>query len=358
MDSLEPSPATSAKHDSLADLARRWEAASAASRFVPAWWLPGGHAHSAWGPLARREGGAGLVPERWATPDDDFLRVHIREGRPDRPTLMIVHGLEGSARSPYVAGLTRLFAAAGWTCAVFEHRTCGGVMNRARRTYHSGETEDLAFVARRLLERRPGAALYIVGVSLGGNQLLRWMGERGDALPARVAAAAAISPPFDLTASGPQIDRALGGYYVRRFLRSLIPKMIEKERQYPGCIDIEAVRRSRTFEQFDTHATAALHGFRDAWDYWERVSCGPLLERIRRPTLLIAAQDDPFNPASSLPRRAAARSPWLFPLFTSAGGHVGFVEGAVPWAPRYWAERQVFRFFRTVWERAEDRTGR
>jgi len=239
----------------------------------------------------------------------------------------------------------RAAATLGWTAAVFEHRTCGGEMNRARRTYHSGETSDLDFVARRLIERRPGSRLYIVGVSLGGNQLLKWLGDLGEAAPAELAGAAAVSAPYDLTVAGPHLDRAFGGIYARRFLRTLIPKAIEKERQYPGCLDVEGARRARTFQEYDTHVTAALHGFRDCRDYWERCSSAPLLDRIRRPTLLLSSADDPLIPKSVLPREAAARSPFLHPLFTTRGGHVGFVEGRAPWSARYWAEARVLEFF-------------
>jgi len=133
--------------------------------------------------------------------------------------------------------------------------------------------------------------------------------------------------------------------YSKRFLRTLVPKALEKERQFPGSMDVDRVRRSRTFEEFDTHATAALHGFRDAHDYWARSSSGPVLGRIRRPTLLLSAADDPFNPAWTLPRAVADASPYLHPLFPDTGGHVGFVYGPWPWRARRWGEEQVVRFF-------------
>jgi hypothetical protein len=258
--------------------------------------------------------------------------------------VILLHGLEGCVESHYVLGQADALSRRGWSVVAMEHRSCGGELNRARRLYHSGETSDLDFLLRRLRAEGGGNQLYASGVSLGGNVLAKWLGELGVEAATLLDGAAAISPPYDLTVSGPVLDRALGGFYVRRFLRGLVPKAIAKEQQYPGCLDVEAVRRSRTFAEFDTHATAALHGYRDAQDYWARVSCGQFLEGVRVPLLLVSAADDPFNPGSTLPHRQVAANPWLVPSFTEHGGHVGFVHGA-PWRTRHWAEEQVERFF-------------
>ncbi len=313
--------------------------------FRAAWWLRGRHRQTLYGPLLRRRRRAPLRHEQWETPDDDLLDVYLAEHDPKRPTLLVLHGLEGSVDSHYVVGLTADFYRRGWNVAAFEFRSCSGRMNRARRLYHSGETSDLAFVVGEIAARWPESRLYLAGVSLGGNVIAKWLGELGDDAPTAVAAAAAISPPFDLTVSGPQMDQVLGGFYTRQFLRTLIPKAVEKERQFPGCVDIEAICRSTTFAEFDTHGTAALHGFRDAMDYWESVSCGQFLAGIRRPILLVASADDPFNPAVTLPHEVAAASPFVHALFTANGGHVGFVRGWAPFFAKYWAEEQVARFF-------------
>jgi predicted alpha/beta-fold hydrolase len=314
--------------------------------FRPSWWLLGPHAQTVFGVYFRR---LPRIPpmrlERWSTPDDDLLRVHLHEPNPTAPWVLLLHGLEGSVRSHYMMGMIAGAAQRDWNVAAVEFRSCGGEMNRARRLYHSGETTDLDFVVRRLIEERGAARIFVSGVSLGGNVTIKWLGELGEAAPSEIAAAAVMSPPFDLTASGPHLDRAAGGLYARRFLRTLLPKAEAKERQYPGSLDLEALRRARTFEEFDTLATARLHGFRDAWEYWARVGCGQFLQGVRRPTLLVASADDPFNPGHTLPRKTADHSPWLYPRFTRRGGHAGFVEGGVPWRTRHWAEEQTLRFF-------------
>lgn len=313
--------------------------------FEPAPWLLGGHAQTVLSWFIRRAPDAGLRLERWTTPDDDFLRVHLREGAPDKPAAVLLHGLEGCAQSSYLVVLANMLLARGWSIAAMEHRSCGGEMNRAKRMYHSGETSDLAFVVRALAERWPSKPIYIAGYSLGGNVTAKWLGETGEATPEVVRAAAVVSAPFNLLVSGPNMDSGARRLYVKHFLRTLIPKALAKERQYPGCLDPERVRRSRTFWEFDTYATAALHGFRDADDYYAKVSCGQFLPNIRRPTLLLSAADDPFNPASTLPRETAKASPYLHAQFPDQGGHVGFVARGTRDDARWWAEEQIVRFF-------------
>lgn len=308
------------------------------------WWLRWNHGQTVWSPWFRR---TVLPPYRLDeidTPDDDFLRLHVLEGDDAAPTALLLHGLEGSVESAYNIGIATHLSARGWHVVALEFRSCGGVMNRAKRLYHSGETTDLAFVVDYLIQRRPDARIYIAGTSLGGNVTAKWLGESSEAVPENVAGAAVICPPFNLLRSGPHVDRVLGGAYVRHFLKTLIPKAVEKEKQYPGCLDLEGVRNARTFEAFDTWGTAALHGFEDAQDYWRRVACGQFLHRIGVPTMLLASADDPFNPADTLPHETADESPFLYPQFTERGGHVGFVYGP-PWRPRYWAEEHVARFF-------------
>jgi uncharacterized protein len=307
-------------------------------------WLRGGHAQTLYYHFTQPRSPAPLVEERLRTPDGDHLSVHRSAHVPGRPTLLVLHGLEGSARSGYVVELWRHARAAGWSYVVMVHRTCDGRLNSARRLYHSGITDDLAFTVGELLREDPTRPLYVCGVSLGGNQVGKWLGESAHEVPSAVRAAALVSPPFDLTVCGPTMDRALFGAYAHHFVASLRDKALAKERQYPGCIDVERVRRATTFAEFDTHATARLHGMRDAEDYWAKVSCGQFLARVATPTLVIAADNDPFTPRETLPHSASADSAWLVPAFTRGGGHVGFIEGS-PWRPRRWAEAQVMRFF-------------
>ena len=317
--------------------------------YRPPWWLRGGHAQTVFATLARRPPAIGTRRERWDTPDDDFLDLHFRDGHPGQPTALILHGLEGSAMSKYVMGLHGLFARLGWSSVALEFRGCGPEMNRAPRLYHSGETTDLSFVAVRLVRDR--GPLYIAGISLGGNVLAKWLGETGQEADSMVRAAAVVSAPYDLKVSGPHIDSVVGGAYARHFLEKLIAKAIEKERQYPGIIDIERAKRCRTLYDFDECATAVLHGFSGADEYWRTQGCGQFLGGIRVPTMLLSSADDPFNPAVTLPRDLAESSPYLYPQFTDRGGHVGFIYGATPWHCGYWAEEQVVRFFEAIHNR-------
>lgn len=313
--------------------------------FRAAWWLPGPHQQSFWGPFARKKNLPTFRMERWDTPDGDFLRMHFRENTPGAPWLLQLHGLEGSVESFYVGGITRAVERLGFNVAVMEFRACGGEMNRARRVYHMGETTDLGFVVGELIRRDPNIQLYLTGVSLGGNVVAKWLGEQGDHVPANIRAAAVISAPFNPAISAPQFHEILYGFYSWNFLRTLVPKAIEKERQFPGAIDIEAVKRCKDFYAYDTLVTAALHGFEDAVDYWTRVGCHQYLPAVRVPLLLLSSADDPFNPAETLPRSHAESSPWLVPQFTQRGGHVGFVAGPSPRRPHYWADEQIARFF-------------
>ena len=329
----------------MPELKARLQRALDAHPFHPAWWLRGPHQQSFWGPFVRARHPLPFRLERWDTPDGDFLRMHFRETHPGRPWLLQLHGLEGSVRSFYVSGIARAVERLGWNVAVMEFRACGGEMNRAPRVYHMGETTDLDFAVRTLLERLPEAELYLSGVSLGGNVLAKWLGEQGARVPANIRAAAVVSAPFNPAISAPQFHEILFGFYSWNFLRTLVPKAVEKDRQYPGVLDIEAIKASRDFYAYDTLVTARLHGFEDAVDYWTRVGCHQFLPEIRVPTLLLSSADDPFNPPETLPHDAVAASPWLIPQFTTHGGHVGFVAGRSPRRARYWADDQLARFF-------------
>lgn len=296
-----------------------------------------------WGPLLRPVRPPRLRRERLETPDGDFVDLDWLEPAPaGAPVILVLHGLEGSARSHYAAGLLRALRGLGWRGAVLHFRSCSGELNRLPRLYHAGDTADLDWVVGRLIEREPQARLGLVGVSLGGNVTLKWLSERGERTPEQVAAAAAISAPFDLAACARALDAGLNRLlYTTSFLRSMRAKIRGKARLYDGRLDLEAVFRARTFAEYDRLFTAPLYGFRDERDYWTRSSSGPYLQRIRRPTLLINAANDPFMPASSLPA-ASALSPWVEAAFAPEGGHAGFLEG--PLGRRSWAERRALAF--------------
>lgn len=316
--------------------------------FRAAWWLRNRHAQSCWGPLVRRQVPIDYERQSWDTPDGDRLTVCLHRGEIDKPWVLLLHGLEGTINSFYITAFNHAFHALGWNVATMLFRSCDGEINRSRRIYHMGETSDLDWVVGQLPERLGVERLHIAGVSLGANVLCKWLGERGDDVPGLVQSAAAISPPFRPDFSIDYFEKSFFGLYTRKFLRTLIPKALEKERQFPGAIDTDAVRRCTTFRIYDTEVTARLHGFDDAMDYWLKVGCAQFLPAIRIPTMLLTSADDPFNPESTIPREFADASPWLLPQWTDRGGHVGFVSGKWPWAPDYWLEKHLVRFFEAI----------
>lgn len=283
------------------------------------------------------------------TPDGDFVDLDWLPGPPAGPVLLVLHGLEGMARSHYVAGLFDLARARGWRAAVLWFRSCSGELNRLARFYHSGDTGDLDWVLRTLGAREPSVRVGAVGISIGGNVLLKWLGEHGDAAPKALRAAVAISVPFDLVQCARVMDQGFQkAVYTASFMRSFHAKTRAKAQAYPGFVDLDAALSARTFAAYDRAVTAPLHGFADEVDYWTRASSGPYLARIRRPTLLINAVDDPFVPASSLPD-VAALPECVQAEFVPSGGHVGFIEGP-PWRTRSWAERRAVEFLAAVLE--------
>ena len=283
-----------------------------------------------------------------STRDGDFVDLDWSDApSPGAPLLLVLHGLEGSCRSHYVRGLLDCGRREGWGGVVLNFRSCSGEPNRLARFYHSGDTEDLDEVVRLLTRREPGRVIVAVGVSLGGNVLLKWLGEQGDAAPAAVAAAAGISVPFDLEQCARVLDRGFQKWvYTANFMRTFKQKVQAKARQHGAFVDLAAVRRARTFAAYDRVVTAPLHGFADEVDYWRRASCGPYLARVRVPTLLISALDDPFVPVTALPDPAQL-PPGVALEVTERGGHVGFVEGP-PWRVTSWAERRAVEFLRSV----------
>jgi predicted alpha/beta-fold hydrolase len=284
--------------------------------------------------------------ERWSTPDDDFLDLHRLDAPAGAPRLLILHGLEGTVRSHYAVGLLHEAQRRGWAADLLIFRSCGDELNRALRLYHSGETADLDFVVRRLITSDPARPLLIAGVSLGGNVLLKWLGEQGDRVPEQVRSAAAVSVPFDLARGSRHLDRGFSRFYQAHFLRSLRRKALGKSIHYPGAIRAEVVLRARTLYDFDDLVTAPVHGFRDADDYYSRSSSLGYLAHIRTPTLLLSARDDPFLPREVLNEvRDIARTNLSLHLeFVEHGGHVGFISGTLPWRPFYYAEWKVAEF--------------
>lgn len=289
--------------------------------------------------LARPGHRLGIQRQRLETEDGDFVDIDILAASPKSPRVLVLHGLEGSSEAGYIAEVFRLAEHRGWGAIGLNFRSCSGELNRLAPSYHSGSTADALFVAR-ALRQQPGP-LVAIGFSLGGNILLRLLGETGGRAP--FDAAAAISAPYDLQACARALDGA-GGWpwiYRRGFLRSLRKKALEKSRRFPELFDRKRLRGLSRIEAFDDLVTAPLNGFASAADYYARCSSGPILDRIVRPTLLINAKDDPLSPAPVPPE--ASGNPNLSILLTEKGGHVGFVGGSLL-RPKYWAEQQAMEF--------------
>jgi len=284
--------------------------------------------------------------ESWTTPDGDRLSLArlglISSGVPH---LLILHGLEGSTHSTYAQGLLAEAKSRGWSADLLLFRSCDGTINSARRLYHSGETTDLDFVVRRLVAEHPDISLRMVGVSLGGNVLLKWLGEQGPNLSSSVFRAAGVSTPYDLAAGSRNLENLLGQQYVNHFMQSLKAKTLAKQSTYPDLCDWAKLESAKTFGEFDDWVTGPVHGFTDALDYYTRSSCLGYLSKIMAPTLLLNAEDDPFLPSSILDRvrKLASDNEFLYLEFTKRGGHVGWVEGP-PWAPRYYMEERVMKW--------------
>ena len=300
-------------------------------------WLVGGNLQTIWPALfSRRFLGPrpAYTRERWRTPDGDFVDVDrlayaTEPPAPEAPLLVLFHGLEGSSRSHYAEAFAHFAHQRRWHYAVPHFRGCSGELNLAPRAYHSGDHEEVGWMLGRLRATHRGPML-AVGVSLGGNALLRWAEEAGDEAARTVRAVCAVSSPIDLAAGGAAIDSGFNRQvYARMFLKTMKPKALRKLAQHPGLFDAERLRRARTLYEFDNVFTAPLHGFRDTDDYWARASAKPHLARIRVPALVLNARNDPFVPAACLPREGEAGE--FVTLWQPAhGGHVGFPGGGWP----------------------------
>ena len=308
-------------------------------------WLRGAHAQTIGGKLFRGEPALPLRRERIDTPDGDFVDLDFTTGGdPAAPLVLVLHGLEGSARRRYMLQTYEALRLHDVAAVGLNFRSCSGEPNRTARFYHSGETDDLRFVLKLLAARFPGRPLGLLGFSLGGNVLLKLLGEDGDAARERIGAAVAVSVPYDLAAGATMLERwPMGRFYSWYFLRMLRPKVAALGGHLESRCDLEGVKRARTLREFDEAFTAPLHGFAGAADYYARSSSAQYLSRVRVPTLLLHAEDDPFLPAAALPRAAAGANPWISTGFAADGGHVGFIHGS-PRRPRFWAEEEGARF--------------
>ncbi len=300
--------------------------------YTAPWWLPGGNLQTIW-PALYAHRYAGPHPqyrrERWTTPDQDFIDVDWLEPDAAGPLLVLFHGLEGSSRSHYAEAFAGFAREQGMRFAVAHFRGCSGELNLGPRAYHSGDHAEIDWILRRFATLHSGPLL-AVGVSLGGNALMRWAGELGPAAGAVVRAVASVCSPIDLAAGGYAIGRGFNRLvYTRMFLNSMKPKALRKLQQHPGLFDAEALAAARDLYEFDNIFTAPLHGFKSTEDYWARASAKPHLHRIAVPALVVNARNDPFVPAWSLPHQNEVGEHVV--LWQPAhGGHVGFPQGRLP----------------------------
>ena len=317
----------------------------ALSRYTAPRWLPGGHIQTIYAYSLRQTMNFSYRRERWQTPDRDFIDLDWVEPPSQSSGLVVLfHGLEGSSRSHYAVSLMNDLKRRDRRGVVVHLRGCSGEANRLARAYHSGDSSEIDWILRRFKEREPNIRLYPVGVSIGGNMLLKWLGEQGENALGVVDGVAAISVPVDLTIGAQRLDYGWSKLiYTSRFLRSMKPKVLAKISAHGLAIDGRALRATSTFREIDDLYTAPFHGFKDALDYWQHSSSKPWLRRIRVPTLMIGARNDPFFPGDALPT-AAEVSDCVALEFSQTGGHVGFVSGKFP-GDLSWLPSRVLRFF-------------
>ena len=305
--------------------------------FKPAWWCPGPHNQTLWARLTGYSPDVALWRERLELPDGDFVDLDWLESG-DGPIVIVLHGLEGSSDSPYARGILKAVERRGWRGVVMHFRGCSGEPNRLARSYHSGDTDDLAYLVDTFRRREPGTPLATVGFSLGGNVLLKWLGRTGHAAP--LSAAVAVSVPFVLSEAANRLQRGFSRLYQWQLLRSLRNTVAEKRRRMELPLRIRNLAALKSFRDFDERVTAPLHGFDGADHYYTVSSSRQYLKGIAVPTLLLQARDDPFMTEDAIPRNDELSETVTLEL-SARGGHVGFVAGIWPWKPRYWLEERI-----------------
>jgi predicted alpha/beta-fold hydrolase len=309
--------------------------------FRAAWWLPTAHLQTLWPTLCRRGPKPPMLRERLELPDGDFLDIDwtlTKKG----PIVLILHGLEGSSDSGYARGLLAALTRLNWRGAVMHFRGCSGEPNRLKRSYDAGGTNDLGHVVNLLREREPATSLACVGYSIGGNVLLKWLGETGAAVP--LQAAVAVSVPFNLDGATRRLQQGFSRIYQAYLLRHLHSSYRRKFRSLSNPpVPPEEISQLTDFYSYDDRVTAPLHGYLGVEDYYRRASCRQYLRGIRIPTLILHARDDPFMSAAVIPA-AGELSDWVTLELSRRGGHVGFVSGPVPWRAKYWLEQRIPEF--------------
>lgn len=314
--------------------------------FKPAWWLRNPHLQTLWPVLCRRPIKAlPIERERIELPDGDFIDLDwIDKNKTGKPLVLILHGLEGSIDSHYGRSMLQLFSEQGWRGVFMHFRGCSGEPNRLPRSYHSGDTSDVHYIVNEVLcKREPGVLLAAIGYSLGGNVLLKWLGETRGENP--LCAAIAVSVPFELHKAARRIQHGFSRFYQWYFIKCLRERLSFKFAQTPDSLKAGVMYNVKTMYEFDDRITAPLHGFSGVNEYYAKASSRQYLKYITVPTLLLQAKDDPFMSADVIPDPSEL-SPAVQLEVSEGGGHVGFVAGKYPWEPEYWLEKRVPAFFK------------
>lgn len=316
------------------------------TQFKPAWWLRNSHLQTIFPVMCRPRQVLPLETERMELPDGDFVDLNWLGKNQTGPLVFILHGFEGSIESHYAKSMMRALHKEGWRCVFMHFRGCSGEPNRLPRSYHSGDTKDAEFVVNTLQAREPATAISAIGYSLGGNVLLKWLGETDARNPLK--AAVAISVPFELDKAAERIQHGFSRFYQWYFLRCLRERLLQKFAVVPTSID-PATILVNDIRLFDDRYTAPLHGFSGVEEYYAISSCRQYLNRISVPTLIVHAKDDPFMSADVIPALHEL-SPSVTLEVSEAGGHVGFVSGKLPWRPIYWLEERIPQFLREMFK--------
>lgn len=310
-------------------------------------WLPGGNLQTLYPYFKKPAQLFTYRRERWELDDGDFIDVDWCDGPDESPLMVFFHGLEGGSSSHYILSMINSLKRHRWRSAVIHFRGCSGEPNRLSRAYHAGDSTEIDWMLRRIIgqtkTKESAQPVYVMGVSLGGNALLKWLGEQGEHAREFIAGAATVSVPLDLAAAGSALDKGFNQVYTRHFLDTLKEKAFDKLQQFPGLFDVPALKKCASIYDFDNIVTAPLHGFRDTDDYWRQSSSKQWLPHIRVPTLVINARNDPFMPASVLPSQAEVSGDVTLE-FPEEGGHAGFMQGPFP-GKLDWLPQRILGFF-------------
>lgn len=315
-------------------------------RFHPPWWIRNPHLQTLWPYVFKSHYSLELIPERLELPDGDFIDL-LWTNNKSKHIVIVIHGLEGSVHSHYVPRILSAIKDHHW-CGLFMHfRGCSGEHNRLPRSYHSGDTGDIKFLIESLHKRYPQSSISAIGYSLGGNALLKYLGE--DTTDKRLQCAVSVSVPFDLDIGARRLEKGLSRIYQRYLIRKLQKKCINKFQKISPPVNISNIKNLKTFRQFDDQITAPLHGFSGVDDYYNRSSSRQFLKSIHCPTLIIHAKDDPFMTDESIPTQSELSKHITLEL-SEHGGHVGFVSGQYPWKTEYWLEKRIPEYIKSKLE--------